>query len=123
MDRVKHGLTILSIMITWALENAIETADSMRSRGYGLKGRTAFSIYRFDRRDGYMLGFIIVCGVYVAVGAASHGLYWQYYPRLRGELGGAYMLSLFIAYLALCSAPLILDLTEDRKWKYSRPTA
>ncbi len=123
LDRLKHGLTILSIMTTWALENAIETADSMRSRGYGLKGRTAFSIYRFDRRDGYMLGFFMACGVYIAAGAASHGLYWQYYPRLKGELGGLFTLSLFIVYLALCSAPLIFDLTEDRKWKYLGPTA
>ena len=46
LQRVKNGITILSIMITWSLENAIESADSMKSRGYGLKGRTAFSIYR-----------------------------------------------------------------------------
>ena len=45
LDRIHAGLNMLSILITWALENAIETSDSMRSRGYGLKGRTAFSIY------------------------------------------------------------------------------
>jgi len=33
LKRAKNGLTILSIMITWAMENAIETADSMKSRG------------------------------------------------------------------------------------------
>ena len=38
LERIRHGIRILSIMVTWALENAIETADSMRSRGYGLKG-------------------------------------------------------------------------------------
>ena len=51
LQRLKNAITILSIMVTWALENAIETADSMKSRGYGLPGRTAFSIYRFDDRD------------------------------------------------------------------------
>ena len=35
-------ITILSIMVTWCLENAIETADSMKSRGCGLPGRSAF---------------------------------------------------------------------------------
>lgn len=38
LQRTKHAVTILPIMITWALENAIETADSMKSRGYGLGG-------------------------------------------------------------------------------------
>lgn len=46
--RLKIAVSILSIMVTWALQNAIETADSMKSRGYGLKGRTAFSVYRFS---------------------------------------------------------------------------
>ena len=48
VERAKHGLSILSIMTTWALENAIDTADSMKSRGYGHPGRTAFSIFTFD---------------------------------------------------------------------------
>ena len=49
IKRAKNGLNILSIMTTWSLENAIETADSMKSRGYGIPGRTAFSIFTFDR--------------------------------------------------------------------------
>ena len=48
LQRAKHGLNILSIMATWSLENAIETADSMKSRGYGIPGRTAFSIFTFE---------------------------------------------------------------------------
>lgn len=48
--RIRHGLNMLSILVTWALENAIETSDSMRSRGYGLKGRTAFSHLPFYKK-------------------------------------------------------------------------
>ena len=58
-DRIHAGLNMLSILITWALENAIETSDSMRSRGYGLKGRSAFSIYHFTRKDKYVFGIMI----------------------------------------------------------------
>ena len=46
IQRAKHGLTILSIMVTWALENAIETADSMKSRGYGRPGGRYFQSLR-----------------------------------------------------------------------------
>lgn len=42
---------LISILITWTLEDFVESAISMKSRGYSLKGRTAFSIYRFDNRD------------------------------------------------------------------------
>ena len=51
IKRAKHGITIFSILVTWSLENAIETSDSMKCRGYGEKGRTAFSLYHFDKRD------------------------------------------------------------------------
>ena len=58
IKKIRYGLTILSILITWALENAIDTSDSMRARGYGLKGRSAFSIYHFDRRDVTVTGIL-----------------------------------------------------------------
>ena len=50
----------LSILVTWALENGIDTADSMRSRGYGLGRRTAYSIFRFTARD-MAVTAILVC--------------------------------------------------------------
>ena len=51
--KIRYALNMVSILVTWALENAIETADSMKSRGYGLRGRTAFSIYRFTEGINY----------------------------------------------------------------------
>ena len=58
IERTVHFVKQLSILITWTLENFVESAVSMKSRGYSLKGRTAFSIYRFDNRDrGLVIGF------------------------------------------------------------------
>ncbi|MEI3063943.1 MAG: ATP-binding cassette domain-containing protein [Oscillospiraceae bacterium] len=78
--RVGNAVKIFSIMVTWSLENAIETADSMRSRGYGLPGRTAFSIYRFDDRDKTALAWLIFCGAYILSGWLAGGTYFRYYP-------------------------------------------
>jgi energy-coupling factor transport system permease protein len=118
--RAQQGMKILSIMITWALENAIETADSMKGRGYGLPGRTAFSIYRFDSRDAAALTFTVICAAYVVVGAATGGLDWSYFPTLRGTLEGAYTFSIFAVYLALCAMPIIINVLEDLKWRYTQ---
>lgn len=41
-ERAAHGLKILSITTTWALENSVETADSMKSRAYGPAGTDEF---------------------------------------------------------------------------------
>lgn len=117
LQRAKHGLTILSIMTTWALENAIETADSMKSRGYGLPGRTAFSIFHFDRRDKVAAGIIGGMGLYVFGGAFFGNLYWRYYPSMKGVALNFFSITTLIAYGGLCLIPSIMELWEDRKWK------
>ena len=117
LQRAKNGITILSILVTWSLENAIETADSMKSRGYGLPGRTAFSIYRFDRRDKLALLWLLFCGGYIILGWALGGLRWWYYPIISGELSGAFPVSLQLVYLALCLTPVIMNRMEVQKWK------
>jgi energy-coupling factor transport system permease protein len=117
LQRLRNAVTILSIMVTWALENAIETADSMKSRGYGLPGRSAFSIYRMDDRDKGLLAWLGFCGVFIFSGAVAGGLYWRYFPSIKG----AELLPLTVAfqavYLALCLTPVLLDIYENYRWR------
>lgn len=117
LQRAHHALRILSIMITWALENAIETADSMKSRGYGLAGRTAFSIYRFDDRDRVALGWIGGLGAYLLAMVLAGGFYYRYFPTFRMAPWDAWSVSGLVAYLLLCATPLIIDLWEERRWR------
>lgn len=49
--RIRNFWGMISVLVTWTLEDFFESAASMKSRGYSLKGRSAFSIYRFDHRD------------------------------------------------------------------------
>lgn len=117
IKRARNGLTILSSMITWALENAIETADSMKGRGYGLPGRTAFSIYKFDNRDKAAAIYLLLCGTYIIAGACLGGMRWRYYPTMKGVTFGAYPVSIFLCYFALCILPVVINVREDRKWR------
>lgn len=120
LQRIKNAIKILSIMLTWALENAIETAGSMKSRGYGLPGRSAFSIYRFDDRDKTALLWLLCCGGFIICGWIAGGLYWRYYPTIRHAPFTAMTVCFYLAYAALCLTPVILNGWEDRKWKQLR---
>ena len=115
--RTKIAITVLSIMVTWALENAIETADSMKSRGYGLKGRTAFSIYRFDDRDKMALIYLSFCGFYLLSGMIVSAFGFRYFPSIRYIGLNAITLSFQFVYLILCLMPVVLNWAEERKWK------
>ncbi len=120
IKRLKNALDILSIMITWSLENAIETADSMKSRGYGLKGRTAFSIFRFDARDKKALACILTLGAYTLVGKLTGCISFTYFPALDAAEITPFGISVFIAYLLLCMCPIIIEILEVRRWKALR---
>ena len=115
--RIRNAVTILSIMITWSLENAIETADSMRGRGYGLPGRTAFSIYRFDDRDRLALLWLCFAGAGVVAAWIAGGFYWRYYPTVKYAEPGAAVVFFHLLYLALCFTPVAMNVYADARWK------
>ena len=116
LKKAKHGIKILSILVTWALENAIETADSMKARGYGLPGRTAFSIFRFDRRDGMAAIFILACTAVVIAGAVTDVYHFRYFPSIRGLWTGSWTILVFLAHFALGAFPTIVNIKEDIIW-------
>ena len=115
--RLRVMVKIFSIMITWSLENAIETADSMKSRGYGLKGRTAFSIYRWTDRDKAALLWLGFCGLFIFSGAIAGALEFQYFPMIYMLEFTPVSVSFFIVYGALCITPVIINRREDLLWK------
>ena len=108
LRKVRHGVRVLSILVTWSLENAIETADSMKHRGYGLPGRTTFSLFRFTRRDAVVLAFIMVTAALVLLAAALEWFRFRYFPTLLGfwTPPGAWVA--LGAYVTLCALPIML---------------
>ena len=116
-SRTKTAVTIFSIMITWALENAIETADSMKSRGYGQKGRTAFSIYRWEDRDKNTLIWLGLCGMFLISGVILSVFGFRYFPNIRYTAVDIKTIPFYCAYFGLCITPVVLGVKEERKWK------
>ena len=116
LRRMKLAVSVLSIMITWALENAMDTADSMKGRGYGLPGRTAFSIYRLDDRDKSALAYLLLCAFCLVMGTAASAFSFRYYPGIRAGARTPLALSFQLVYAALCAMPILLNAFEERKW-------
>ena len=120
LQRARNAMKVFSIMVTWSLESAIDTADSMRSRGYGQPGRTAFSIYRLDSRDRSLLLWLAFCGTYLLAAALSRGLFFQYYPMLGGAPLRPITVSFYAVYLLLCLTPALLSWASQRRFRRLR---
>jgi energy-coupling factor transport system permease protein len=78
-DKIKSDLRVFSILITWALENGITTADSMSARGYGKRRRTYFSLLKFRKSDALLLILTILCSALTLIGMAMGTLDFIFY--------------------------------------------
>ncbi len=116
-SRTKHALSVFSIVTTHALEHAVETADSMKARGYGLSGRTSFSPMTFDARDKKTLLWLVFLGGYTLIGMLSGALAFDCFPYVHWSGLSLYSASVLLSYLLLLIHPIIIELWEVRKWE------
>lgn len=117
--KFKLFCNVFSALISLSIENAIETADTMRSRGFGNKCRTAFTLFSFRKKDIGIISFVLIadCIITGFLFTALDDFY--YYPALRFAVWDPKCLVLYFVYTLLCLLPIINDLTEDIRWKYS----
>ncbi|MBQ9112771.1 MAG: energy-coupling factor transporter transmembrane protein EcfT [Clostridia bacterium] len=118
IDRARGGLRIFSVMVTWALENGIVTADSMAARGYGTGKRTHFSIFRFRRADIVFLTVTVALSAIVCVSIAVGSLDFTFYPSVRMADIDIMTIAGYASYTVLVLLPTIIEAEEKIKWKY-----
>ena len=117
LARIRGGIRVFSVTLTWALENGIVTADGMEARGYGDGKRTSFAIYRFQRRDGVLTAVIAILSGLVLYGMFSGSADCRYYPTFAVEKDLTSML-VYGAYTLLAVLPSVMEAGERVKWKY-----
>ena len=115
--RLKNLARIFSILISRSLEGSVVTADSMRSRGYGLRGRSSFSMFRFSRRDLLLILLFLAAGGYVIYGEITGMNEFVCYPRFHYSETTVPSFIQLAAFGLLCYAPFIYELAEDHKWR------
>ena len=133
--KMKNTFKNIGILASWSFENAIETADSMKARGYGLKGRTYYSRFQWHTGDTLALILLVLFDALIIFGLVSNSAYCIYNPYViinqPSEIGTTYIINelnltinpfsflsivSLIAFTLLCFLPLTIDLKEDIKW-------
>ena len=118
--RCVNCLRIFSMLITWMISALALESDSMRSRGSLLKGRTAFSIYRFDNRDRAFTVALCACITLTAMAAIlGAGKMW-YNPRILWKPLTGLGTVTALGYAALCLLPLAMELWTERAFRRAR---
>ena len=114
--RIANALRRASILISWSIERFIEMSDSMRSRGSALRGRTAYSLYRFDNRDRalaiVLVALITVCSAATALGQTQ----MLFSPVIVVPKASSVGVAVFAAFLVLCLLPLALQTAGEASY-------
>lgn len=117
VDKLRSAVRVFSAMLTWSLENAVDTGDSMKARGYGLKGRSHFGLFRFTARDGLLLGAAILLMVFVLLGLVLGDAAFSFYPRIAPLGSTPTAILTYLAFGLLTFLPFILEIAENIRWK------
>ncbi len=113
--RSRLAVKKLSIVVSWSLENSMNTTISMESRGYGLKKRTSAHLFKFGRSDGRMGLILAVLGAYPLVVGLGGGFQVQYFPEIHVKLEGERQLLALILMGFFFLVPMIVDVIAEEK--------
>lgn len=113
---LKNAVSSVSGVVTWALEHSIETSDSMRARGYGLKGKTCFNRFSFRLPDAITLAVTASLFALAAVPLITENAKFSYNPVIVMPAPTAGRLTALGCYAVLCFLPLLCEAYDTIKF-------
>ncbi|MFD2306096.1 energy-coupling factor transporter transmembrane component T [Enterococcus termitis] len=116
-ERVTYGLDLFGNLFSWMLENAMDSADSMKARGYGIGKRGSRIHYTWQKKDTAAFLLILGSGFLFIYFAMAGDFQFDYYPYTEDLLekfrqsSASYLMIVFLAFL-----PTIKRLWEAMTW-------
>lgn len=122
-QRMRNTLRRGSILLTWLIEGIVTTSDSMRCRGCSLRGRTAYSLYRFDGRDrSFVIGLCsLICVLLMALLLDQTMI--RFAPQVVMMPITPMSCLFYAAWAALCLLPPVLELLGARRFRHLQQAA
>lgn len=110
VGKAGQRLREVSVLVTWELEESIETSVSMESRGYATGKRTSFHLFRWRCRD------LVVAAAFVLLAVPVFGALFQgriavsYFPEIWYTREWKILLPCLFCYGTLLILPMGMDL-------------
>lgn len=118
--RMRDGMTLLKVLLTWSLEEALQTGDSMKARGYGIRKRSTYGVYKLDRLDKGILLLLGLSGLIPLLGWLQGYGILEIYPRMQQMAFGGGEAVMYAGFCLFVLTPLGLEGKEKWLWRSSR---
>ncbi|MCH5266901.1 MAG: hypothetical protein J1E62_01045 [Lachnospiraceae bacterium] len=112
---IRGGLQDLSVLVSWSLEDSLETSMIMETRGYGIKRRTSFHLYRWRMRDVMWLTGILLLFIAVLIQMSEGFTDWAYFPELVWEKRPVRIGVCMLSFGMLAGIPFFTDMVYRLK--------
>ena len=117
IDKVRGGMRIFSVMVTWALENGVITADSMTARGYGCGKRSRFAIFKWCRQDILLICVSVLLSSISCISLIAGRLNYAWFPVISAPVNDALVIASYISFAILSFIPDYLQIKEETRWR------
>jgi len=116
-DKIKIWSKVISTLLTWSFEEAITTADSMKSRGYGLKERSNYRVFKWRNKDYLALIIVSIILISLFIYKFSGVLAFEIYPALSNIKTNTFSVLAYLLVFILAVLPYLYDEGEKIKWR------
>lgn len=118
--RMSDGMTLLKVLLTWSLEEALQTADSMKARGYGIRKRSVYGVYKLDRQDKTVLMLLALSGLIpLFCWLQGYGMI-EIYPRMKPMVWDWSETVMYGSFCLFVFTPMALEGKEIWLWRFSK---
>lgn len=117
-DKIRGSIRVFDSLLSWSMENSVDTADAMKARGYGLPGRTNFTLFQFRTMDGIMLAIVMALSAVILVITILGGYTFFYYPYVKTIEMNTKTILMYLPVLLFFLIPGVLEIKERITWKY-----
>ena len=112
-DPVRSRLRASSVLMGWGMEDSLERADAMRSRGWGaVARRTTYARYRVRRSDVVALVLLALFGAAAVAVAWIATPQYSFYPQLSAPAQWPG----YVVYAAWMALPCVLHTIDEKRF-------
>ena len=109
---VRESMRLATVLMGWGMEDSLEVADAMRSRGWGAASkRTTYQRTRFRATDAAALALVGALALSAALSATAACASFSFYPHVAGW---APWFS-YAPYVAFLAVPIVAE-RGGRSW-------
>ncbi|PFN97770.1 cobalt transporter [Bacillus sp. AFS076308] len=117
--RAKTGMLYVQTLLTFSLEEAIQTADSMKARGYGQGSRSSYEYFKINKADIIAILYLLSLFGFIVIERFSGFGVLTVYPIMESWHLSLIDRAVFICYIMFLSFPLLVEAGGMFRWRLS----